>query len=453
MFKPSFSKPIQENTIINEAYFGSKPVEKIQKQLTKARAKYLNQDLFKSTYKDNINLDNDMMELNRCFEEVFGFKSFSLHVYNSKQYNACTYPISNRIDTGFNPSKNLKYSQSKGYYYDKDAGYSTLVLISSGLFCNPEFTDREILAILLHEVGHNFSPSIDDYLNISSYNVRLLYYIVVLFDFVTLITNPDLYVKQLAAGSNATLAGYNKLNEKINKNFPELKKVSHIFGRGISFLKDLGVELIIALNNIIILVNPIGSLLMVLYNKLSSIDLLRFFEVYNGYRNEKFADAFATSYGYGKDLSTALDKFETKPGLMSDKIINDMPLVGTIFNLYNIPIETLSYLLDPHPKTLARINNQIEYCKMELDNINLNPKMERELRTTIKDIESYVQKAYNLSKDEKFNNSLYYKRIYAYYLLKLFGGDIREKTNPTKDIFNTMEKSKNKSSVEKIKLK
>ena len=56
MFKPDI---VQENTnILNEAYFGSKPVEKILNQLSIARKKYLTNDkLFQDKrYETNNNI-------------------------------------------------------------------------------------------------------------------------------------------------------------------------------------------------------------------------------------------------------------------------------------------------------------------------------------------------------------------------------------------------------------
>ena len=53
MFKPNIIK--ESLDILNEVYFGSKPVEKIQKQLSIARAKYL--------VKDNIFKIKDMIRM------------------------------------------------------------------------------------------------------------------------------------------------------------------------------------------------------------------------------------------------------------------------------------------------------------------------------------------------------------------------------------------------------
>lgn len=457
MFKPDFTQPIkEETTIINEAYFGSKPIEKIQTQLTKARVKYLNQYFQKAKYAKNINIDPDMIQLNRCFEEAFGFKSFALYIYSSTIENACTVPVSFRIDSGFNISRALQSSKSKGYYYNKDAEFSTMVMMSTGIFCNPDITDREVVAIILHEIGHNFTSAIDHVSNLLVLPTRLLYTIAALMNYMTLIEDPDKYVKQVISGTNVTLSAYNKINDKINKNAPWFKEGAHIFGKYVSILRDLGIEILTFLNNISTLSNPLIGIATTLITKISQITPFTFFNVYKGYRDEKFADAFATSYGYGPDLATGLDKLGNHgSGLFANQMFNDFPLIGTILNLYKIPTQTISYLFDAHPKTLARINNQLDYCKMELDNADLDPKMEKELRKNIKEIDSYIQKVYNGVDKTKvdFNDAFYYKKIYAYWLLKMCGGDIREKQNPTKDIYDAMEKAKNKSSIEKVKLR
>lgn len=69
--------------------------------------------------------------------------------------NAWTHPIDFYLDTSMN-MQNLVVTSSKGYRFKPEAKVSTDIAITSKLLFDPNFTDGEILAILLHEIGHNF---------------------------------------------------------------------------------------------------------------------------------------------------------------------------------------------------------------------------------------------------------------------------------------------------------
>lgn len=79
----------------------------------------------------------------------------SLVILRSDKMNALTLPVSKSIDK----FKEQKMLDSTGMRYLKEARVNITVMITDSLLFNDRFTDAEILSILLHEIGHNFSQS------------------------------------------------------------------------------------------------------------------------------------------------------------------------------------------------------------------------------------------------------------------------------------------------------
>ena len=79
----------------NENYIGkTKELQEIEKQLSIVRKKRM------GTYvlDNKINLDKDMLKLNRMIEQYFGFGTFSLNIIGVPVENAFTCPIDMRYD-------------------------------------------------------------------------------------------------------------------------------------------------------------------------------------------------------------------------------------------------------------------------------------------------------------------------------------------------------------------
>ena len=140
---------------INEVYFGKTPeIMAIENQLDKFRRNYMGKYLIMG-----VNNDPDLIRLNRMFENQFGFGCFSLNIVTQMIENAFTMPIDMRYDV-FNTNKNL-IANKNTFKFNKDADYTCIVCIFSGLIFNPAYTTEEIMACILHEIGHNFYAALD----------------------------------------------------------------------------------------------------------------------------------------------------------------------------------------------------------------------------------------------------------------------------------------------------
>lgn len=171
---------INENEIYNqellqvctEAYFGeTEGIKELQRLISKIRKNTTVSNLIK------INSSIAVSQFNREVEKVFGFKRFALNITVDIGYSAITIPVGNSLEV-------LKYkdkiSTSKDFGFRfKESKYSVMTYISSGMILSKSFTDREILGIILHEIGHSFTSGymnnalISKSLNIANYAYQI----------------------------------------------------------------------------------------------------------------------------------------------------------------------------------------------------------------------------------------------------------------------------------------
>lgn len=135
---------------IDELYFGRSPeLNRAGSILSLVRQKY------DATPASAINANNDknLQKFNRILEGFFGFGCFAVCVIFDTEPWVVSMPIgfnfSNKKDKNFIVNKNT-------YRFNKDAGYICLVNISSNLIFNKEFTDDEVMAAIIREIGHSF---------------------------------------------------------------------------------------------------------------------------------------------------------------------------------------------------------------------------------------------------------------------------------------------------------
>lgn len=155
---------------ITEVYFGkNKNLLEIEKCIGEIR-KDMTRITIGNTYKND-----NLIRINRLIEEEFGFKNVAVMIDTNHYYNAYTFPVSNALDTGKEWDKFI-IKNNNGYKWKKEAEYSTIIVLFTGMLGDKRFTDGEITAILLHEIGHSFSNAMND-LNIGFSFIKKLIFI------------------------------------------------------------------------------------------------------------------------------------------------------------------------------------------------------------------------------------------------------------------------------------
>ena len=413
---------------IEEAYYGqTKDIKKIQMALTKFRSKYVTDGF---NYNPKINSDPDLYAFNHTIEDAFGFEVFSLTIELTRSVNAYTIPIGMKLDAV--PMKNI-VKTNNGYRYDKKAGYAITVVLYAGLFCNSYFTDREVLAMILHEIGHNFSGAINK-------RIGVLHEANIVIMWATIMSQIMMGIAILDPISMVSLSNQGtKLLIEFNRYIRDKHSTIATAGDYVAYIINQIIDAIGEANFIVgIIMTPIIPLsymkyiLDTLYSK--GISMIHNPDygvrlVTYGYSDEQFADRFATIYGYGPDLNSALAKVDDCPGngSITGKILKKKaPIILAINNLALFPIEMVVRSFDEHPLDPARLTSSLDILQSSLK--DASPEMRSRINHDIKEIKKVQTKYYECRKDMDKNSNIDIhaaKRLYYGWLINNIHGDIK----------------------------
>ena len=437
---------------VEEAYFGKtknlldveKLVDGIIKQL-KVPFKKVGKRIIDCT-KINKSKENKKIEALLCKE--FGFKEMVLHWDGSEIVNAWTVTHGIiKIVEGSEPVLPLK--NGDGTYYDSKHKYLCVVNFYAG-FVDAGITAEEVVACILHEIGHNFvcTPIVNvvSMLEWAMIPINILKLgqahaaadsavaAAGMWEMLRTMFRPFRYLSMISDGINRLfqkfwpeaikqqlkevdlwiqdhksyiLAEWEEYVKEVEKAKEEYKKNPTMMAIGYAF--GVGLEF--------------GSLIF--WHDL--VVLQQMLSLQSGYSNEVFADSFATAYGYGS-ATVALQR-------RIEYYILDNPYLAkenkdNVYNQYIIIMgQIMTTFLDEHPASQTRMKNQINKLRRELEDPNVDPRVRKEL---IKDLDR-AEKIYDdyLNKvPDKFKH-LAVIMNYNHLNEKYFGGkfDIREPIN------------------------
>lgn len=426
------SNLLSGNIPLNEAYFGkTKELLAAEQQLDKFRNKYIGRYILNM----RINSDPDLLEFDRMIEKIFGFGCFTLHIHNEASCNAFTQPIDYRYDYA-NPSDNI-ITDEKGYKFKSKYDYACILGIYSGLIFNDNFTTPEIMAILLHEIGHNFNSAINKPNGVFLNTFVMINYL----------------INMLMAASPVNLINminqtnsYRKIVDKAGKSMREYNSMPVVvydaFIQVIAILKNCGG---VVSNAIRVLTLGIATTALafaqgvtqILKNPITLI--IKTFGVKLGYLTEESADNFVTMYGYGSELSNALAKMKDKAGSASSLVMgnfDNIPIISTIMHFNEVPAFLLLSIFDAHPNNVSRVKDQIALLKRELEKEDIDPKMAKYIKSDIEACEDALNVLIDCSNginDPYLSRKVYNKMAYQ-------GNDIKRKIFGNKHKFEEYDK-------------
>ena len=386
---------------IHEAYYGkTKEILAIEKKIGEIREKYRANPMKANTAKER-------EELEELFCDAFGFACCAIHIEPSNLYNACTLPISSVI---FDFRDFSKYIEKKNgaLKYKKEANIYVTLAVTKGLLFSTAFTDAEVTAIILHEIGHNFQTTL-------SGSVYALNRVSKVLD---IIVSPIMMLKYPTSSPFRTqIIDFLKKMEKDKSQFFD---AYWTINNAISTIKDIGLGLLLFISNIAMMANPLAMLAKIPAKIMKKINI-SLLKLPERFRSESIADSFTTMYGYGAELSSGLSTMsKLSGGILPDQIIRDMGPIGAYYDLVNLPTKIISNIFDPHPNDIARIKSQYDYIAKELDKAGTNAKMKKELSKQLKDIEKILNEF-----QETESAGFFFSRAYDKIMLMLFDGDIR----------------------------
>ena len=347
-------------TTVNETYFGkSKELETIEKSFDKAIQS-----------KDKIDASS-LGIVAKQLQKKFGFDNVSIGIDKTPGLNAYTY-----IDIA--DIKKMKIKTSEGYKALPGNTCSILVVFSPAMLSGV-LSGKELTAITLHEIGHQFASK--RILNSSSLRYMASY-----------------------------IRGLSELDKIIRIASQETNSIADMFmmiRRVISKLTEDAVFAIKYVINTLILLKDIlkTPTLKDTYNLIG--DSTKFSRIMNYINNfdkvkkpikvhdleEEMADSFATIYGYGPELASALTKIEA-----SDIDDEFDPYDNSFYNLYiYIPIYTLlSYICTSDSgiaiQTSRRVYAQLLTLRKEMNDINTDAKTKKRIIADIDELEKVYGK-------------------------------------------------------------
>lgn len=347
-------------TTVNETYFGkSKELEIIEKSFDKAIQS-----------KDKIDASS-LGIVAKQLQKKFGFDNVSIGIDKTPGLNAYTY-----IDIA--DIKKMKIKTSEGYKALPGNTCSILVVFSPAMLSGV-LSGKELTAITLHEIGHQFASK--RILNSSSLRYMASY-----------------------------IRGLSELDKIIRIASQETNSIADMFmmiRRVISKLTEDAVFAIKYVINTLILLKDIlkTPTLKDTYNLIG--DSTKSNRIMNYIKNfdkvkkpikvhdleEEMADSFATIYGYGPELASALTKIEA---FDIDEEFD--PYDNSFYNLYiYIPIYTLlSYICTTDSgiaiQTSRRVYAQLLTLRKEMNDINTDAKTKKRILADIDELEKVYGK-------------------------------------------------------------
>ena len=338
-----------------EGYVGKTPnlvkaekiFEEIKKEVLSAGQDKIAQ--YQRAMQLNLTWDKRFRLIEKLFEKEFGFKKFQLISKSHVVANAFTIISSKFTKVNINKMPELPTKHGKRYY-DESQQYMCSVWMYSSVIVDLE--PGEIMGVILHEVGHNF-----DVVRESWVADCIAHYI---------LQNRVDFEEDKAKEFEDAVDYYkwehrrNSESENMNMSKVPAEKLK-------SFLNSLKIPKFEELLNLVFY--PIAAPIV-------SVILAMSAGYWRAVASEFFADSFASAYGYGPDLISALKKFEDD----SAHLGKADTFLGTVNYTTRVLPRILFFMLDVHPSTQARLKRQI----IDLEKIVNDPDTPKETKQLAK---------------------------------------------------------------------
>ena len=397
-------KTIQNNVKSQEAYFGidNPLVSRLENNISLMRSKIFSivEDKPLVKYSDIVNLiESETKELSLTIEEEMNVEKCTIGYTKVNTFYNLGAIYNKNIYKNESEFKKMKTSfdeivESKdGYRFKKKDGTCVNLILSLSILKNSIYSDREIVAILLHEIGHAFEQIVNG-LNVY---VLKFYTFKILNGDIKINSKPGENAKQIKqeileeiknAETNedkayelaktliddtptkgGSIVDFNKLDTDSLSEY-----VSKQTGSGsldspsnITYKKKESI--------IIKIFKAIGSFFFTFLIPFMLPSILRFSKMTKEMDNESnfratsesIADNFAFAYGVGPELQSALKKMQKRVKYDSSGNITKVPMIDT-FSSYSELIEDFVVAAAGYPSDPKRVANNYIACKYELDN-------------------------------------------------------------------------------------
>lgn len=368
---------------LDEAFFGKNPIQPIQKAMDKIY------DLVMESPNIVITNTSENKALENAIQKVFNFKSVSIEWSNSKiapgymTINAYTFTPSNITKISDSVKYGTFLNGKEGF---KDSGKSKIyITLDTALFTEMGITSQEGVAMLLHEIGHNFDLSImtvlDAWLNVFT----------MLYEIIISIPKGTALKTILTKSSNELIALFGRgiqqkvfnLNAYIVDAIPPLAKV----GAG---LQKFSINLQRFFSKLLAPTAVIGIPLLFL--------IMPFSYVFTGTKRagERYADTFAATYGYSEELISALEK-------VNKYTIVDPKKDNTYVNVFGglaLTYREILCMTDYHQSNQTRLVKVMDKLEKDLKGVK-DPNLKKDIQDELKRCRDLYNSIVNMPDDQR----------------------------------------------------
>lgn len=364
-------------------------------------------------------------------QKAFGFKYVRIEWHAGMGTSSA--PINAEKFKHRNNSAFVQGTHSKGFY-DTDHVMSVYIVMDSTLITDAGCTSREMTAVLLHEIGHNFDfTPMTLYAKMST----VLTMVVELLSSYSLAVSDKTGIgkRMFAADARTTISNLALLpimslpftkevmlrliaiRDYILDSLPPVQKFAH----AVKVTRNTVIKFIAsmtspwsAITSIIGRINKIGQMftspVMIFTIPLRQLLSIMYKQ------GEIYADSFASTYGYGEDFATFMIKVDRFTTIPNEKKSTQVFAVMYDFAYCYTQISDMVSSGSKHPNTTKRIRRTIDKLERDLNAGNVDPNLKKELELQLKSVKDQYDRLINMNETEyTFVSRLYTKFIESYY--------------------------------------
>ena len=391
--------------ILDEAYYGRKPIEPIQQAMDKIYAKVMADPVnyrIQGSYENRVlqeairktfgfkrvnvywrSIDTAMPEIKKTAVEVVSMKFIPMDPLSraaklaaiKRIPDANMGPHTVTRTAAFGGPKSVQPGTNDAGFYNSERNLCVHISFDQFLFTRAGLTSEEAVGMLLHEIGHNFDFTVSKIIGAWVEFIRGLIDIILLSPFLPNIATTVLVGHYVGTTAIVSLIRNNApelFNLLINWDdivlsmIPPIRVVSGFVSTGttvaVRFLRSL-------MSPVRVVAQAPRKLLYMPIN---------FIENYFTRRSETFADSFAAQYGYGAELGTALVKF--RKYRTSGFVDSEETILAPIYDLAHMNVEFLSLIsMEGHQTIAKRFKITMDTLDQDLMQSDLDPKTKQEI--------------------------------------------------------------------------
>lgn len=367
---------IGNELVFNEAYYGrTETLSEIESLLDVMLSKMKTDP---HHYDYSTSKENKMLE--KLFIKQFGFKEIQIiwQPYDVSQLNICTLCSSDLL---FGGGRNFIVDKKRGYY-DKDHKHVMVLYLSTTHPGYLNLSTKEYLAIILHEMGHNFDLSPYNTINI------IQQYVLAGLELYKISKQRPLTSEEIAQFIGSTIGNavslFNPVKSFIGKankfilllidKIPGLKLLNKVILKLSFFIQKYGNIVLLPINIVSSIVSAGRNILLnPLYHLMTTA----------ARKGEQFSDSFAAAYGYGTEIATALVKIEAASLPIKMDLKNQPKIFVLLTDIASVSIEVLNMVSatsNIHGSTATRLMSNIQALEREIENGDYKPDVKNEMK-------------------------------------------------------------------------